>query len=91
MSFQYPNPHEIVAKGSDIYERRYRTEFERLHRGEFAAIDINSEAAYLADLPEKALSKARAAAQEGLFYLVRVGSSRTFKSSRMARGVAHAR
>ena len=86
MSFQYPNPHEIVAKGSDIYDRRYRTEFERLHRGEFAAIDINSEAAYLADLPEKALSKARAAAPEGLFYLVRVGSSGAFKSSRMTHG-----
>jgi hypothetical protein len=81
---QYPNAHEIAAKGSDIYDRRYRTEFERLHDGEFVAIDISSEAAYLADLPETALSKARAAAPEGLFYLIRVGSPGAFKSSRMA-------
>lgn len=83
MSFQYANPQEIAAKGSDIYDRKYRTEFERLHHGQFVAIDIGSEAVYLGDLPEKALSKARAASPEGLFYLVRVGSSGAFKSSRM--------
>jgi hypothetical protein len=86
MSFQHPNPHEIAAKGSDIYDRRYRAEFEQLHRGEFAAIDINTEAAYLAELPEEALSKARAAAPEGLFYLMRVGSAGAFKSSRLTHG-----
>jgi hypothetical protein len=86
MSFQYRRPHEITAKGSDIYDRRYRTEFERLHNGEFAAIDIESEAAYLADLPENALAKARAAAPDGLFYLLRVGSSGAFKSSRLNHG-----
>jgi hypothetical protein len=83
MSFEYPNPHEIAAKGSDIYDRKYRTEFERLHHGQFAAIDIDSEAAYVGELPEKALSKARTASPEGLFYLVRVGSSGAFKSSRL--------
>jgi|GraSoiStandDraft_30_1057271.scaffolds.fasta_scaffold711804_2 hypothetical protein len=86
MSLQYRRPHEITAKGSDIYDRRYRAEFERLHNGEFAAIDIESEAAYLADLPENALAKARAAAPDGLFYLVRVGSSGAFKSSRLSHG-----
>jgi hypothetical protein len=86
MSFQYSSASEITAKGSDIYDRRYRTEFERLHNGEFAAIDIESEAAYLADLPENALAKARAAAPDGLFYLVRVGSSGAFKSSRLTHG-----
>jgi hypothetical protein len=83
MSIQHPNPREIAAKGSDIYDRKYRTEFERLHHGQFAAVDISSEAAYVDDLPEKALSKARTASPEGIFYLVRVGSSGAFKSSRL--------
>ena len=52
----------------------------------FAAIDIESEAVYLADLPENALAKARAAAPDGLFYLLRVGSSGAFKSSRLTHG-----
>jgi hypothetical protein len=86
MSFQYRSASEITAKGSDIYDRRYRVEFERLHDGEFAAIDIESEAAYLADLPENALARARAAAPDGLFYLVRVGSPGAFKSSRLTHG-----
>lgn len=86
MSFQYPNPHEIAAKGSDIYNRRYRAEFERLHKGEFAAIDIDQETAYLADLPENALAKARAARPEGVFFLLRVGSAGAFKSSRLTHG-----
>jgi hypothetical protein len=83
MTFQHPNAREIAAKGSDIYDRRYRSEFERLHDGEFVAIDIDSEAAYVAGLPETALSKARAAAPDGLFYLIRVGAPGAFKSSRM--------
>jgi hypothetical protein len=90
MTFQYPNPHEIAAKGSDIYNRRYRAEFERVHNGEFAAIDIENETVYLGDLPENALAKARAASPDGLFYLVRVGSPGAFKSSRMTHG-AHSR
>jgi hypothetical protein len=87
----FPNPREIAAKGSDIYNRKYRAEFERLHRGAFAAIDINSEVVYLGNLPEDALSKARAGSPEGVFYLVRVGSSGAFKSSRMTHAADHRR
>ncbi len=78
-----PTAHEIAAKGTAIYDRRYRTDFERDHRDQFAAIDIESERAYLADFPEEALSKAKDAAPNGTFYLVRVGSSGAFKLSRV--------
>jgi hypothetical protein len=84
MTPQYPDARKIAAKGSDIYERKYRTEFERHHNGAFVAIDINSEAAYLADLPEDALSKARTASPEGLFFLLRVGSAAAFKRRQMS-------
>jgi hypothetical protein len=65
-----------------IYDRKYRAQFERHHNGQFAAIDINNELAYLAELPEQASSKARAASADGIFYLVRVGSPGAFKTSR---------
>ena len=83
MSDTLLNAHEITTKGAAIYDRRYRMEFERDHRGQFAAIDINSEQAYLADFPEKALSKAKDAAPNGVFYLIRIGSSGAFKLSRV--------
>ncbi len=77
------NAHEIAAKGSAIYERKYRAEFEQAYRDQFAAIDIGSERAYLADFPEDALSKAKTAAPDGVFYLLRIGSSGAFKMSRV--------
>jgi hypothetical protein len=82
MSSQNVDPRKIAAKGLEIYERRYRAELEQQHKGAFAAIDINSEAVYLADLPENALSEARAGSPEGVFYLMRVGWPAAFKSSR---------
>jgi hypothetical protein len=85
MSTQHLSAREIVAKGLDIYERKYRAEFEHQHNGAFAAIDINSEVVYLADLPENALSKARAASPEGLFFLLRVGSPGAFRRRSLAR------
>jgi hypothetical protein len=89
MSFQDANPHEIVARGEEIYNRKYRAEFERLHDGEFVAIDTNSEAVYLADRPEDVLSKARIGSPNGVFYLLRIGASGAFKSTRMSHSVAN--
>jgi hypothetical protein len=87
MSTQHLDAREIAAKGLDIYERKYRAEFEEQYNGAFAAIDISSEAIFLADLPEDALSKARAASPEGLFFLLRVGSPGAFKRLSLTREV----
>lgn len=73
---------EIADQGSEIYDRRYRTEFEPKWTGRFAAIDIKSEQAFVADFPEEALAKARAAEPGHLFYLVRIGSRGAFRISR---------
>jgi hypothetical protein len=75
--------HDIAAKGAAIYDRKYRAQFEQAHRDQFAAIDIASEQVYLADFPEDALSKAKTAAPNGVFYLLRIGSSGAFKMSRV--------
>ena len=51
-------------------------------RGHFAAIDLSSESAYLGDFPEVALNAAKAAAPDGIFYLIKIGSPGAFKASR---------
>ena len=76
------NAREIAAKGDEIYQRKYRAEFEQRYRGRFAAIDLATESAYLGDLPEEALGAAEAAAPSGTFYLIRIGSLGVFKISR---------
>jgi hypothetical protein len=73
---------EIADRGSEIYDRRYRIEFEPKWTGRFAAIDVNSEQAFVADFPEEALAAARAAQPGHLFYLVRIGSRGAFRISR---------
>ena len=80
---EFSNPQEIAIKGNEIYKRKYRAEYERRYKGQFAAIDLLSEKAYLADFPEAALANAKNAAPESTFYLLRVGSSGAFKISRI--------
>jgi hypothetical protein len=75
------SPHTIAERGVAIYRRRYAAEFERKWRGRFAAIDIDTEQAYVADYPEEALAEARRAAPKSLFYLIRIGSPSAFRTA----------
>jgi hypothetical protein len=75
---------EITERGSAIYDRLYRAEFESKWRGRYAAIDINSEKAIVEDFPEMALARARSVFPHGVIFLVRIGSPGAFKISRRA-------
>jgi hypothetical protein len=90
MTRPLPNPRVIAERGTKIYEQKYRTDYERESRGRYAAIDIDSECAYVANYPEEALAVAKAAAPHGTFYLVHIGSPAAFKISRRT-GRAHRR
>jgi hypothetical protein len=79
-----PNARDIAAKGDAVYESKFRPEFERQYPGQFAAIDISTEDAFVGEFAEQALAKARAASPSGIFYLVRVGSKAAFKVSRLS-------
>jgi hypothetical protein len=83
------NPREIAERGIAIYERKFRADYEKESRGRFAAIDIDTERAYVADFPEEAMAIARTEAPDGSFYLIHIGSRATFKISR--RSHAHSR
>jgi hypothetical protein len=84
MPDQTATPREIARRGTDIYERNYRADYELKWRGRFVALDIDTERSYVADFPEDALAMARAAAPNGVFFLVRIGSPGAFKASRLA-------
>jgi hypothetical protein len=84
MTYQPPDPRLIAKRGAEIYDRLYRSDYEKKCRGRFAAIDIESEKAYLGDFPEQALDAGKRAAPTGTFYLVRIGSRAAFKTSRLA-------
>ncbi len=49
MPAQVRNSKDIAAQGSEIYERLFRKEFEPKWSGRYAAIDISSERAFVAD------------------------------------------
>ena len=83
MNGQIPNARDIAQRGNSIYRRKYSTIFDPKWRGRFAAIDIDSEQAYVADYPEEALSNAKKSAPSGIFYLVKIGSMGAFKTARL--------
>ena len=89
MSYEPPNSKDIAGRGLAIYKRRYRSEFEPKWLGRFAAIDVDSEQAFVEDFPEVALAKARAALPNGVFYLARIGSRGAFRISRRTSNADH--
>jgi hypothetical protein len=89
MNTKHQDAHRIAEQGTEIYQRKYRADYELRHKGRFVAIDLKSSNAYLADFPEEAIALARSSAPDGEFFLLRVGSSSAFKSSRLAHANVH--
>jgi hypothetical protein len=83
MAQQPPDPRTIAEQGTRIYESKYRSQFEKTSRGRFAAIDVKSERAFVADYPEDAIATAKASAPGGTYFLIHIGSPAAFKSSRL--------
>lgn len=73
----------IAQTGEKIYAEKYKDKLEGERPGHFAAIDVLSGEVYVAEFPELAIEKARAAAPNGVFHLIRIGSPGAFKSSRI--------
>ena len=73
------NPKAAAELGEKIYRERYKDAYERDHAGQFVAIDIVTQAAYLAATPEAALGQARLAAPTGSFHLIQVGHGGAFR------------
>lgn len=81
MSFQFSDPTTIIEAGLRVYEKLYRSEYEAKHPGQFVAVDVASEKAYVGTSPEEALTAARRDAPNGVFHLIKVGSPGAFRVS----------
>ena len=80
-------PERIAEAGERIYAERHKARLEAESRGYFAAINVLTGEVYVAQFPEQALEKARKAAPNGVFHLIRVGAPGTFKVSSGSRHV----
>lgn len=77
----FSNPTEIVQAGERIYAEKYKEEYEKKHSGKFAAVDVVSGKAFVADFPEDALENGRKQSPTGLFHLIKIGSPGAFRVS----------
>lgn len=67
------SPARLAERGRELYAERFRQEFEPDHIGQYLAIDVEAEVAYLGQSPTLALQTAENAHREGFFYLRRIG------------------
>lgn len=73
------NPKQLAEKGEAIYKSKYQQEYERLYPGKYAAIDLATEKAFVADTPEGAVELLQRENPKSYFHLVRVGSTGVYK------------
>jgi hypothetical protein len=78
---QVLNPEMIAEKGEQIYKDKLKEKLEDKHKGEFVAIDIDSEKYFLGDSPEAALKKATQKFPSKIFHLIRIGHLGVYKVS----------
>ena len=78
------DPDAIVAAGQEIYNRKYRQEYEQTYPDYFAVINVGDESIYRGEAPVDALRLAEESAPEGQFYLLRVGHPCAYRMSAIA-------
>jgi hypothetical protein len=77
----FANPQKFAEAGEKIYTDRYKLEYEKEYKGQFVAIDVVTEEAYVSAAAEEALESGRRANPSGIFHLIRIGSPGAYKSS----------
>lgn len=83
------DPQAIADRGEAIYAERYKEEFEGLHRGKFAAIDVETEEASLSETSGGALLEAHRRSPNTFVHLIRVGFPCAFWTSTPPRASVH--
>ena len=75
------NPKAIAEAGERIYRSKFQASFEAEHLGDFAAINVDKETAFIGKTPEEAFQLARDDDANGVFHLVRIGYAGAFQMS----------
>ncbi|MCL5011259.1 MAG: hypothetical protein M1127_03605 [Patescibacteria group bacterium] len=76
------NPEIIAEKGDKIYQEKLKAPLEKEHKGEFVAIEVESERYFLGKTPEEALGVAKKEFSDRIFHLIRVGYTGVYNVSR---------
>jgi hypothetical protein len=76
------SPDAIAEHGKRLYAEKYRADYERRYFGQYAAIDVESGEAFVADRPETATANAERAGRAGPLYLLRIGHAGVYHLSR---------
>jgi hypothetical protein len=63
----------LAARGEQVYNERYKAEFEKKYWGQYAFIDVKSGKAYVGKTEEEAREKARADHPLGLLIPFGIG------------------
>jgi len=70
---KFLDANKVAEAGEKIYRERYQKEYETAHQGEFLAINVFNERAYLSATLRGAVENGRAADPEGLFHVIQIG------------------
>ena len=73
-----PSTREIADRGKAIYKEKWEKELLKTSSGKFAAIDVLTEDASVADTSEEAIRAAEKKNPQGYFHLIRVGYKAAF-------------
>ena len=71
-------PEHIAKQGAEIYKEQYKSLYEPGHNGEYVAIEVESQQAFLAESLEASYQKAKEKFPQHLFYFVKIGSPGVF-------------
>lgn len=80
------DPKTIADRGAQIYAAKYQDTYEAEYHGQYAAIDIQSEEAFVSPTPEGALRTAQAKNPRSMFHLIKIGSPGVFRVGYSASG-----
>lgn len=72
---------QVVTDGERIYAQRYKSKYEQRFPDQFAAIDVQSGRAFVAEFPENAIEQARSTLKNPVLHLVRIGSPSAYQVS----------
>jgi hypothetical protein len=75
----WPHPRVVAERAERIYAQRYQVDYEQRHHGQFVAIDIDTERAYIGATAKEAWLKGLRASLTATLFLVRVGFPAAFE------------
>jgi hypothetical protein len=75
-----PSTQNIAQRGEQIYREKYEEGFVKIHRGRFAAINVNTTEATVSDSADEAVRLALQKDPDGLFHLIRIAHQAAFEA-----------